>query len=113
MMGMACRELGDGESAEMEFDAARWVFQDLGAAPDLARVEALSRRRAGRHAGGLTVREAQVLRLVATGKTNRAIAADLFLSDKTVARHLANIFTKLGLSSRSAATAYAHRNGLV
>ena len=100
----------------MEFDAAAWVFGQLGAAPDLARVEALSRRRGRGVAatvGGLTVREVQVLRLVATGKTNRAIATELFLSEKTVARHIANIFTKLDLNSRAAATAYAFQHQLV
>ena len=61
----------------------------------------------------LTAREVQVLRLVAAGKTNRAIAADLFLSDRTIQRHLSNIFIKLGLASRSAATAYAYEHGLV
>jgi DNA-binding NarL/FixJ family response regulator len=98
----------------MELDAARWVFDQLGAAPDLARVAALSRRAGGRPApGGLTLREVQVIRLVATGATNRAIAGELFLSEKTVARHVANIFTKLGVTSRSAATAWAYENHLV
>jgi DNA-binding NarL/FixJ family response regulator len=64
-------------------------------------------------ARGLTAREVEVLRLVAAGKTNRQVAADLVLSEKTVARHLSNIFTKLGLSSRAAATAYAYEHGLV
>ena len=64
-------------------------------------------------AGGLTAREVQVLRLVAAGKTNRAIAAELFLSEKTVARHVSNIFTKLGVSSRAAATAYAYEHQLI
>jgi DNA-binding CsgD family transcriptional regulator len=115
LIGLACRELGDEDAADMELDAARCVFQQLGAAPDLARVEALSRRAAAaaNAAGRLTAREVQVLRLVAAGKTNRAIAADLLLSEKTVARHLANIFTKLDLSSRAAATAYAYEHGLV
>ena len=115
LIGLACRELGDEDAAEMELDAARCVFQQLGAAPDLARVEALSRKAAAatKPAGGLTAREVQVLRLVAAGKTNRAISADLLISEKTVARHLANLFTKLGLSSRSAATAYAYEHGLV
>ena len=81
--------------------------------PDLVRAEALVRRGGAPAAGGLTAREVEVLRLVAAGKTNRAIAADLFLSEKTVARHVSNIFTKLGLSSRSAATAYAYEHGLV
>ena len=113
--GRARRQRGDAGTAGMELDASRCVFQQLGAAPDLARVETLSRKAdaAARAAAGLTVREVQVLRLVAAGKTNRAIAADLLLSEKTVARHLANIFTKLCLSSRSAATAYAYEHGLV
>ncbi|MBI1885724.1 MAG: DNA-binding response regulator [Chloroflexi bacterium] len=113
LIGLCCRELGDEDTAEMELDAARWVFQQLGAAPDLARVEKLSRKAAAKSAGGLTVREVEVLRLLATGRTNRAIAADLFLSEKTVARHVSNIFAKVGLSSRAAATAYAYQHDLV
>lgn len=112
-IGLSCRELGDEDTTEMELDAARRVFRQLGAAPDLARVEALSRKADAKAAGGLTAREVQVLRLVAAGKTNRAIAAELFISDKTVARHVNNIFTKLGLSSRSAATAYAYQHDLL
>ena len=113
LMGLGFRELGDPDGAEMELDAARWVFQNLGAAHDLARVEALSATAAPKASGGLTAREVEVLRMVATGRTNRAIATELFLSEKTVARHVSNIFTKLGVSSRSAATAYAYENGLV
>jgi DNA-binding NarL/FixJ family response regulator len=114
LSGLACRQLGDEETAKMELDAARWVFEQLGAAPDLARTQALFRgRAAAKPAGGLTARELEVLRLVATGKTNRSIAADLFLSEKTVARHVSNIFSKLGLSSRAAATAYAYEHDLV
>ena len=111
-IGRCCRELGDEDAAQMELDAARRVFQQLGAAPDLARVEALSRKAGAGGAGRLTAREVQVLRLVAAGKTNRAIAADLVISEKTVARHISNIFTKLGLSSRAAATAYAYQHDL-
>jgi ATP/maltotriose-dependent transcriptional regulator MalT len=113
LIALVCRELGDEDGAEMELDAARWAFGQLGAAPDLARAQSLSRQAAARPAGGLTARELEVLRLVATGKTNRSIAADLFLSEKTVARHVSNIFTKLGLSSRAAATAYAYEHELV
>jgi DNA-binding CsgD family transcriptional regulator len=114
LVGLACRALGDDDTAEMELDAARWVFDQLGAARDAAHVAKLSRRTpAVRVPGGLTLREVQVLRLVATGATNRSIAADLFLSEKTVARHIANIFTKLGISSRAAATAYAYEHRLV
>ena len=112
LMGLACRALGDQDSAEMELDAAGWVFEQLGAVPDADRVRALSSRAATTR-GGLSGREVQVLRLVATGMTNRAVATELFLSEKTVARHLSNIFTKLGVSSRAAATAYAYEHGLV
>ena len=76
-------------------------------------MEELSRTSTSQATGGLTGREVQVLRLVATGKTNRTIAEDLFISEKTVARHLSNIFTKLGLSSRAEATAYAYKHDLV
>jgi DNA-binding NarL/FixJ family response regulator len=108
----ACRRLGDNDTAEFELDAARAAFEQLGAAPDLARLIEISGEPAGA-AGGLTAREVEVLKLVASGKTNRAIALDLVLSEKTVARHISNIFTKLGISSRSAATAYAYENDLV
>jgi DNA-binding CsgD family transcriptional regulator len=113
LIGLACRQLGDEDTAEMELDAARWVFGQLGAGPDLARAQALSRKAAAKPAGGLTAREVEVLRLVAAGKTNRAIAGDLFLSEKTVARHVSNMFAKLGVSSRAAATAYAYEHDLV
>ena len=97
----------------MELDAARGVFQQLGAVPDLARVQALSQTKAAKKAGGLTAREVQLLRLVAAGKTNRAIAAELVLSERTVDRHVSNTFTKLGVSSRAAATAYAYQHQLI
>lgn len=102
------RRLGDEDGAAMELDAARWIFQELGAAPDIAAVDALS----GARRGVLTARETEVLALVATGRTNRAIAAELFLSEKTVARHVSNILGKLGLPSRAAATAYAYEHDL-
>jgi DNA-binding CsgD family transcriptional regulator len=108
----ACRALGDEPSASMELDAARAVFSDLGALPALAAAEALMTPEAPGRAGGLTSRELEVLRLVAAGKTNRVIALDLYLSEKTVARHLSNIFAKIGVSTRSAATAYAFQHDL-
>jgi DNA-binding CsgD family transcriptional regulator len=112
LIGEACRELGDEDSARLELEAARGVFAELEAAPDLARVEALLNRvPADRH--GLSDRELQVLRLVAAGKSNREIASELVISEHTVARHLQNIFAKLGISSRTAATAFAFENGLV
>ena len=113
MVAMACRALGDEDAARMELDAARQVFEHLSAAPDLTRVEALNGPARSRAVSGLTAREVEVLKLVATGRTNRVIAAELFLSEKTVARHLSNIFTKLGVSSRAAATAWAYRHDLI
>ncbi|HWO73690.1 MAG TPA: response regulator transcription factor [Dehalococcoidia bacterium] len=110
LIAEACRKLGDQDGASLELDAARRTFETLGAAWDL-RIEApLEGRQA---AGGLTAREVEILRLVASGKTNRAIAAELFLSEKTVARHVSNILSKLGLSSRAAATAHAYEHGLI
>jgi DNA-binding NarL/FixJ family response regulator len=113
LIALGCRALGDEDSAALELDAARRVFAQLGAGPDLTRVTALNRTRIDPAAHGLTARELQVLRLLATGKTNRAIAADLIVADKTVDRHVTNIFTKLGVSSRAAATAYAYQHRLL
>jgi DNA-binding NarL/FixJ family response regulator len=96
----------------MELDAALGAFEQLGAVPDAERVKARTEP-VPIAPGGLTAREVEVLSLVATGKTNRAIAEQLVLSEKTVARHISNIFTKLGVSSRSAATAYAYEHGIV
>jgi DNA-binding NarL/FixJ family response regulator len=109
LIAVACRELGDAASAELEFAAARSVLEELDARPDLER---LARLAGPPRPGGLSRREREVLTLVATGRTNRAIATELFISEKTVARHVSNIFTKLGLSSRSEATAYAYKHGL-
>ncbi|HWL99096.1 MAG TPA: LuxR C-terminal-related transcriptional regulator [Nocardioidaceae bacterium] len=113
LAAQAHRLLGEQAPAEMELEAAAWVFDQLGAVPDLQRARRLSRRAEQGAAGPLTARELEVLRLVATGMTNRAIAGALFLSEKTVSRHLSNIFAKLDLASRAAATAYAYEHGLV
>jgi DNA-binding NarL/FixJ family response regulator len=113
LIALGCRALGDEESAALELDAARRVFGELGAAPDVTRVEHLTRKQTDAEGHGLTPRELQVLRLVATGKTNHAIAADLVLAEKTVDRHVTNIFAKLGVSSRAAATAYAYEHRLL
>jgi DNA-binding CsgD family transcriptional regulator len=110
LIGVACRELGDSAGAEREFEAARGVLEELGAAPDLERLARLAGP--SRPAGPLSRRESEVLRLVAAGKTNRAVATELFISEKTVARHVSNILAKLGLSSRGEATAYAYKHGL-
>ena len=112
LSGRACRELGDEDSALMEFEAARAVFLELGVRPEIDAVDSLSGQKLGDTGQSLTPRELEVLRLIAAGKSNRAIAAELYLSEKTVARHVSNILTKLSLSSRSAATAYAYQNGL-
>ena len=113
LIGLACRELGDEDAAAMELDAARTVLARLGAGPDLERLDRLAGGGATAGSGRLTGRELEVLRLVAAGKTNHAIATTLHLADKTVHRHVSNIFTKLGVSSRAAATAYAYRHHLV
>jgi DNA-binding CsgD family transcriptional regulator len=113
-IALACRALGDEDSAAMELDAARQVFVELGAVPDVAAVDALAHGSAvSAPAGGLSPRELDVVRLVAAGRTNQAIAAELYLSEKTVARHMSNIFVKLGVNSRTAAAAYAFEHGLV
>lgn len=112
LIALACRALGDDDSAEMELDAARSIFAELRAMPDVARTESLSRVTAAGIPGGLTAREVEVLALVTKGQTNREIAEELVISEKTVASHLSHVFTKLGLSSRSAATAYAYEHGL-
>jgi DNA-binding CsgD family transcriptional regulator len=113
LVGLACSVLGDDDTAALELEAARGVFAQLGAVPDLARVDSLTRRVRSIDAHGLTPRELQVLRLVAAGATNRVIAAELVLSERTVDRHVSNIFTKLGVSSRTAATAYAYDHQLI
>jgi DNA-binding NarL/FixJ family response regulator len=97
----ACDALGDHDAAAMEREASLQALARLGASGASSRT------------GGLSAREIGVMRLLATGKSNRAIAADLFISEKTVARHVSNIFTKLGVSTRAAATAYAYEHGLL
>jgi len=114
LIGTACREMGDEEGAQLDFEAAAEVFTQLGAQPDAVRVGSLLTAAAPTSPHqGLTGREVEVLRLVASGKSNRTIAEALDISEKTVARHLSNIFTKLDLPSRSAATAYAYHHKLV
>lgn len=111
LIARACRSLGDAAGAELELGAARAAFQELGARPDVERLSAEDGRPGA--PGGLTARELEVLRHVAAGLTNRSIAEELVISEKTVARHLSNIFTKLDLTSRAAATAYAYEHKLV
>jgi len=112
LIGLSCRQLGDQDAAHLEFDAATRVFTRLSAQPDLDRVTELAG--ASRPASGtLTERELQVIRLIAAGETNRSIAHALEISERTVDRHVSNILTKLDLSSRAAATAYAYEHGLI
>lgn len=108
LMGRACSMLGDDDTGAMHIETALREFERLGAGPDVARLRPAQQDLPG----GLTPREIEILALVASGKTNRAIAGDLVISEKTVARHVSNIFTKIGVSSRSAATAYAYRHGI-
>jgi ATP/maltotriose-dependent transcriptional regulator MalT len=112
LVGRACLALDDEEGFELELDASRGVFEELGALPDVAAVDALTGASAS-NAYGLTARELEVLRLVARGKSNREIAGELVISEHTVARHLQNIFRKLGVPSRAAAGAFAFEHDLV
>ncbi len=108
LVGAACRALGDVEAATLELEAARDIFERLGAKPDLVR---MGTRAEETH--GLSRRELEVLRLIASGSSNREIASALVISEHTVARHVQNIFAKLELSSRAAATAFAFEHDLV
>ncbi len=109
LVGLACRALGDEDTATLELEAARGAFEQLGAAPDLARIAPA----AGPPAHDLTPRELEVLRLVAAGRSNRQIAAELVVSEHTVARHVQNILAKLRVPSRTAAAAFAFEHDLV
>jgi class 3 adenylate cyclase/DNA-binding CsgD family transcriptional regulator len=113
LIGLACRALGDADGAELEMAAARATFEQLGAAPDLARIDMLTLSSRPGKSHCLSPRELQVLQLVSAGKTNGAIAAELFLSERTIERHVSNIFTKLDLPSRTAATAWAYEQKLI
>ena len=112
LIAQACARIGDADTAALELDAARDAFFRLGAAPDLARLDSLARKRArGEH--GLTSREVEVLRLIARGRSNRDVATALVISERTVARHVQNIFAKLGVSSRASASVFAAEHDLL
>jgi DNA-binding CsgD family transcriptional regulator len=113
LIGLCCRALGDEDGAGLELAAARTTFERLGAVPDLGRLDSLLRSGPPEREHGLTPRELHVLRLVATGETNKAIASRLSLSEKTIDRHVSNILNKLDVSSRTAATALAYRRKLL
>jgi ATP/maltotriose-dependent transcriptional regulator MalT len=113
LIGEACRALEDTDACALELEAALADFLRLGAVPDATRVERVLGHTPHREAHGLSPRELEVLRLLAAGKSNRQIAAMLVISEHTAARHVQNIFGKLGVSSRTAATAFAFEHGLV
>ena len=106
-IGTACEALGDKDGAALEADSARAAFAQLGAAPDAARLQPSG------PASGLSARETEVIRLIAAGQSNRQIAAALVISERTVERHVSNIFAKLGITSRAAATAYVYEHHLL
>jgi DNA-binding CsgD family transcriptional regulator len=120
LLARACIAVGDSEGARLELECARDVFEQVGARPDLVALESLieglaepGKTSTPANECGLTERELQVLRLVASGKTNKAIARELSLSEKTVDRHLSNIFAKTDVNSRAAATAFAYERKLI
>ncbi len=112
-IGSALLALDDEESARTELEGASATLRALCAVPDAVAVERRLAPAAEALPGGLTAREGEVLRLVAAGRSNQQIAAELVISERTVARHLSNLFTKLGVGSRTAAAAYAYEHGLV
>ena len=113
LIARACRALDDAETADRELAGARATFEQLGATPDVEHVDALRQPVERSAPGGLSLREVEVLRLVATGLTNREIATQLVLSERTVERHVSNIFAKIAVPSRAAATAFAYEHHLV
>jgi ATP/maltotriose-dependent transcriptional regulator MalT len=112
-IGRACRAMGDEDAADLELGSARATFERLDAATDLARVSRLLESPGSRGSSALTDRECEVLRLVAAGMTNREVASTLHLSPHTVGRHVQNVFAKLGVTSRAAATAHAYEHGIL
>jgi DNA-binding NarL/FixJ family response regulator len=104
--------MGDADGATLELTAARQAFHVLGARPDVIRADALVGEKSTAAPCGLSRREVEVLRLLAAGRSNRTIAAELVLSEKTVQRHVSNIFGKIDVGSRTAAAAYAFEHGL-
>ena len=113
LVGIACRRLGDDDAAAFELEAARTAFEELGASPDLTRLGSLKSSAPSKGAHGLSRRELEVLRHVAGGKTNKEIATELVLSERTIERHVSNIFAKLGVPTRAAATAFAYEHQLL
>jgi DNA-binding CsgD family transcriptional regulator len=113
LLACACQALGDDDTAALEIAAARAAFQRLGALTDVRSIDALLARASAAPVGGLSARELEVLRLVASGKTNKLIARELCLSEKTVDRHVSNVLAKLEVPTRAGATAFAYKNKLI
>ena len=113
LLAVVCEKRGDQDGHRLEIEKARRIFTQLRAEPGLARIVEQSAGTSHQRIGSLSEREVQVLRLLAAGKTNRAIADELFISERTVARHVSNIFDKLGVSSRAGATAWAFQHNLI
>jgi DNA-binding NarL/FixJ family response regulator len=113
LLADVCEKRGDQDGRRLEIETARRLFTQLNAEPFLARIAEQSDRTTRQPVGSLSEREMQVIRLLAAGKTNRAIADELFISEKTVARHVSNIFDKLGVSNRTGATAWAFQHNLI
>ncbi len=113
LISQACLSLQDEEGSRLELDAARVVFEHLGAMPELERIRSLGKNACHSDTHGLTARELQVLRMLAAGKKNKVIAAELFVSERTIDRHVSNILEKLDVSSRAAATGYAYEHKLI
>ncbi len=112
-LGIAYKDMGDNDSAKIELRTAQWIFKELEALPDLKKVETLLNEKEGPDRYGLTLREFQVLQLVAEGDTNKLIASKLFISERTVERHLSNIFNKLQVNSRTQATTFAYKHNIL
>src|SRR5690606_23288111 len=113
LKGQIYMELKDQDNADASLAAARWIFEQLNAKPDLQRIDRLLKRKRNPSTHSLTLREIQVLRRVASGKTNKSIADELFISERTVDRHVSNIFNKIGVSSRVEATTFALRHKML
>ena len=113
LLAVVCDKRGDRDGRRLEIEKARRIFTQLRAEPGLARIAEQSAGPTHQRIGSLSEREGQVLRLLAAGKTNRAIADELFISERTVARHVSNIFDKLGVSSRTGAAAWAFQHNLI
>ena len=113
MTGIAYLKAGDKDTANLEFEAARYLFDQLNATPDVAETDSYLRDKNTAQSCGLSHRELEVLLLIAQGKSNKAVANELYISERTVERHVSNIFSKLHVSSRSAATAFAYKNQFI